>query len=107
MADRLNDTAAIVRKGLRNYELKLRGDATIGMSGHWTSPLEQPWNAERAGSGRSSAMGVSPQYGGGTVIAARSPADARSSPSPDKNRTVPGNGGSLSAAVACVKSTKC
>lgn len=103
MADRLNDTAAIVRKGLRNYELKLRGDATIGMSGHWTSPLETPWNAERAGSGRSSAMGVSPQYGGGTVIAARGPRpNGGSSPSPDKNRTVPGNGGSLSAAVDCV-----
>lgn len=102
MADRLNDTAAVVRKGVHSYELQLRGDATVGMSGHWTSPLESPWNAERAGNGRGGSMGVSPQYGGGTVIAAKCPPhNGGSSPAPDKNRTVPGNGGSLSAAVAC------
>lgn len=104
MADRLNDTAAIRNKGLHPYELKLRGDATIATSGHWTSPLETPWNAEHAFNGRSGgSMGVSPQYGAGTVIAAKSERGARSSPSPDKNRTVPGNGGSLSAAVACAQ----
>lgn len=103
MADTLNNTGAIVRKGVHSFELKLRGDATIGMSGHWTSPLENPWNAERAGQARGGSMGVSPQYGGGTVIAARCPPqNGGSSPAPDKNRTVPGNGGSLAAAVACV-----
>lgn len=102
MADRLNDTAAIRNKGLHPYELKLRGDATVGTSGHWTSPLEAPWNPEGVFNGRGRTLGVSPQYGAGTVIAMKGERGARSNPSPDKNRTVPGNGGSLSAAISCV-----
>lgn len=101
MTDRLNDTAAIRNRGTHPYELKLRGDATVATSGKWTSPLEAPWNAEHAFNGRGAAIGVSPQYGGGSVLAMKTRDTSRSSPSPDKNRTVPGNGGSLSAAVAC------
>jgi hypothetical protein len=102
MTDRLNDTAAIRNRGTHQYELKLRGDATVATAGKWTSPLESPWNPEHAFNGRGTGLGVSPQYGGGSVLAMKSERGSRSSPSPDKNRTVPGNGGSLSAAVACV-----
>lgn len=109
--NRLNDTSAIVRKGVHPYELLLRGEETVSSVGRWTSPLETPWNPEHAFSnGRSPGdVAASPPQGCGSVVAIhtpnRSPPGAtpngrgRSSPSPDRNRTVPRNGGSLRVAV--------
>jgi len=102
---RPSDTAAIRNRGTHGYELKLRGDATVGMSGHWTSPLETAWNPEHTFNGKNrpnGGMAVSPQYGGGSVLAVKGSNGRGSSPSPDKNRSVPGNGGSLSAAIGCI-----
>ena len=112
---RLNDTAAIQRKGVHPYEVLLRGEETIAAGGRWTSPLETAWNPEHAFNGRSNPapqMGMSPPQGCGSVIAIHTPRSTppgatpngagRSSPSPDKNRSVPGNGNSLRAAVDCI-----
>lgn len=115
---RLNDTSAIVRKGVHPYQLLLRGEEIVGSVGRWTSPLETPWNAENTfpNGRRPSDVGVGPNYGAGPVMVIhtpkRSPPGAtpnglnRSSPAPDKNRAAPGpargNGGSLKAAVDCI-----
>jgi hypothetical protein len=111
---RLNDTAAIQRRGVHPYELVLRGEETIASGGRWTSPLETAWNPEHAfpNGRRPPQIAASPSYGAGQVLAIhtprRSPPGAtpnglgRGSPSPDKNRTVPGNGGgSLREAIDC------
>jgi len=118
---RLNDTAALQRKGVHPYELLLRGEETVASGGRWTSPLETAWNPEHAfgGSGLNARggngapqIGASPPQGCGAVVAIHTPRRSapgatpngvgRASPSPDKNRTAPGNGNSLAAAVNCI-----
>jgi hypothetical protein len=116
---RLNDTAAIQRRGTHPYELVLRGEETIASAGRWTSPLETAWNPEHAfpptrpnGGRQPPQIAASPPYGGGGVVAVHTPRRSepgatpngrgRGNPSPDKNRTVPGNGGgSLKDAINC------
>lgn len=112
---RLNDTAALQRKGTHPYELLLRGEETVASAGRWTSPLETAWNPEHAFNGRGNpapGLAMSPPMGCGSVVAIHTPGSSppgatpngagRSSPSPDKNRSVPGNGGSLKAAMDCI-----
>lgn len=102
---RLNDTAALVQKGTHPYELKLRGEETVATAGRWTSPLETAWNPEHAFNGRGNGppkVASGPPLGCGSVLAIQTERNGRPSPSPDKNRTVPGNGGSLAAAVNCI-----
>lgn len=108
---RLNDTAALQRKGLHPYELKMRGEETVATAGNWTSPLETAWNPEHAfrGSGLNAkngngapGIGASPPQGCGQVLAIHTPERNGANPSPDKNRTVPGNGGSLRDAISCI-----
>ena len=119
---RLNDTAAIQRKGTHPYELLLCGEETVASGGRWTSPLETAWNPEHAfggsglnaknGNGNAPQVGMSPPQGCGAVVAIHTPQRSapgatpngvgRSSPAPDKNRTAPGNGNSLRAAVDCI-----
>jgi hypothetical protein len=109
----LNDTAALQRKGIHPYELKMRGEETIANGGHWTSPLETAWNPEHAfsgsglnaknGNGNAPQIGASPPQGCGSVLAIHTPVRQNGNPSPDKNRTVPGNGGgSLRDAIGCI-----
>src|SRR5215469_12836741 len=110
---RLNDTAALQRRGVRPYEVLLRGEETIASGGRWTSPLETAWNPEHAfpNGTRPPDVVASPPYGAGGVIAIHSPRRSapgatpngvgRGSPSPDKNRTVPGRSGSLRDAIDC------
>ena len=91
---RLNDTAAIVRKGTHDYTYLSRGCPI-------PNSLEDMCAAEFTFKGGPD-MGVSGPHGSGIVAKmAHSKSNGRS-PSPDKNRTVPGNGGSLAAAIACV-----
>lgn len=103
---RLNDTSALVRKGTHPYELMLRGQETVANSGHWTSPLESCWNAEHAfPNGRQPpTVGASPPQGCGQVLSVHTPYSRKGQNrmSPDRNRTVPGNGGgSLREAINC------
>jgi len=120
---RLNDTAALVRQGTHPYELLLRGEETIAAAGRWTSPLETAWNPEHAFAGQNGAvrgtgarqpadLAASPPQGCGQVMAIHTPKRTapgatpnglgRASPSPDKNRTVPGRNGSLRDAIATI-----
>lgn len=111
---RLNDTSAIQRRGTHPYELLLRGEETVSPVGRWTSSLETAWNPEHAfpNGRRPPDVAASPSYGAGGVIAIHTPRRSapgatpngigRGSPSPDKNRRVPGNGGgSLREAIDC------
>lgn len=91
---RLNDTSALVRKGTHQYTYKARGS-------HMTNSLEDMCAAEFAIKGGPD-LGMSGQHGAGVVIKTPHEHTRNGSPSPDKNRTVPGNGGSLAAAIACV-----
>ena len=91
---RLNDTAAI-RKKSHDYTYKARGS-------HMTNTLEDMCAAEFSFGRNGPDLGMSGQHGAGIVIKTPHEHKRSSSPSPDKNRTVPGNGGSLAAAIACV-----
>jgi|SRR5215467_4496127 len=96
---RLNDTSALVRKGVHPYELMLRGNK-------WTSPLETSWNPEHTFNGSNHRglpdLAVSPSYGAGAVIAMREPHRSRNGRTADGNGSVP-RSGSLAVAVSVCK----
>lgn len=110
---RLNDTSAIVRKGVHSYDVVLRGEETIATAGRWTSPLDNAWNPEHAfPNGRQPPdIATSPAYGAGPIVSIhtrrRSAPGAtpngfgRGSPSPDKNRVIGERSSSLREAVNC------
>jgi hypothetical protein len=92
---RLNDTGAIVRKGTYNWQLKVSGDCS-------TSPCETPWNAENTFNVKELPMvGACGPYGAGAVVTMRQRYSNKRNGGrvADGNGTVPGNRGSLGAAV--------
>src|SRR5215467_8640650 len=93
---RLNDTAALVRKG--TYPETLRTWAYDGCK-----PCETPMIAENAfGRERSPELCVSGQYGAGMAVVSRPSQIKQRNGSPDRNTSVPGNGNSLGGGVAQV-----
>lgn len=101
---RLNDTAALVRKGIHPYELKMRGQETVATSGRWTSPLETPWNAEHTFDKRGVMnMAGSPPQGCGQVVSIKMPTMGRNGRSADGNGTVPRSGNLATAVAECEK----
>lgn len=101
---RLNDTSALVRKGIHPYELLLRGQDTVATSGRWTSPLETAWNPEHTFDKRGvSTLAGSPPQGCGTVVSIKSPARNRNGRSVDGNGTVPRTGNLAGAVAECEK----
>jgi hypothetical protein len=93
---RLNDTSALVRKGIHPYELLLRGSKS-------TSPLETAWNAEHTFDKRGVPEGViSAPYGCGAVVAIRPQSRGRNGRTVDGNGSIPRKG-TLADAVDCVE----
>jgi hypothetical protein len=93
---RLNDTAALVRKGTYNYQLETRAGCK--------SDCEYPWNAENTFNKRMlPAAGVCGPYGAGSVIAVRTPKGGNGGGGADRNTRVPGNGNSLAGGIGEVR----
>lgn len=94
---RLNDTSALVRKGVHPYELLLRGNK-------WTSPLETGWNAEHTFNKRGvPEIAISPPYGAGGVVAIRPTGGGGNGRTADGNGTVPRTGTLAGAVEECKK----
>lgn len=94
---RLNDTAALVRKG--TYPETLKTWAYDGCK-----PCETPFIAENVfNRGRAPEVCISAPYGAGMAVMARPPAPKQRNGSPDRNTSVPGNGNSLAGGVGQVE----
>jgi hypothetical protein len=92
--DRLNDTAAITRRGIRNTALETSAYCRA-------EPFETPWIPENAFNRRMlPAVGVSGLYGAGMVGKVRDAYPQSRNGSPDRNTAVPGNGNSLAGGVS-------
>jgi len=91
---RLNDTAALVRKG--TYPETLRTWVYDGCK-----PCETPMIAENTfNRGKAPDVCIGGQYGAGMGMVARPPAPKQRNGSPDRNVSVPGNESSLGGGVA-------
>jgi hypothetical protein len=94
---RLNDTQAIVRRGVRNDALETSAYCR-------TEPFETPWIPENAFNRKMlPAMGMSGLYGCGMVGKIREPYPQARGGGADRNGSPPGNGGSLAAGIAQIK----
>jgi hypothetical protein len=92
---RLNDTAAIVRKGTYPYTLKT--DQYCGQM-----PCETPFVAENTFNRKSPDVCITPPQGAGMAVMARHRMNGNGGRggSPDRNTMVPGSGSSLAGGVA-------
>ena len=94
---RMNDTAALVRQGVRSTALKTRSYCGV-------EPFETPWIPENAFNKRSPRMEVAGPYGAGIAAAVRENCHTNGrGGAADRNTAVPGNGNSLAGGVAQVR----
>ena len=94
---RLNDTAALVRKG--TYPETLRTWTYDGCP-----PCETPMVAENTfNRSKAPAICITPPQGAGIAIVVRPPAPVQRNGSPDRNTSVPGSSNSLAGGVAEVE----
>ena len=93
---RLNDTAALVRKG--TYPETLRTWTYNGCM-----PCETPFIPENTfNRGKAPDVCITPQYGAGMAVVARPGRPVQRNGSPDRNTNVPGSTSSLGGGVAQV-----
>lgn len=93
---RLNDTAALVRKGSYPETLETRSYCGV-------KPFETPWVPENAFNKKAPMMAVAGPYGGGVVVGVRVDCPPKRGGGADRNGVVPGNRGTLSVGIEAVE----